>query len=705
MPEERELTHQPEPDQPGDLAYFVPKYAKKHWDSMGQTLGLMIDQVRGDRAQFDNSLDYWNGLYEMRIGERDWPWPNASTSFVPLVRSAVDSQYSRLLGTVFLPRLYTVHGEDADSTMYEHDLEQYYNDLFTEEGWIHQHADCLHFALRDGLAYMEILQVERTVRKSIQVQVPVLDEAGQPAMDEQGIPMTRPMTKHVEIADQSGAVLEAIEVRDLLLYPAWASSVDDAQAVFRKLYLDENDLDAMVAGGILDAEMVERALSYVQEGQNELQSDPQGTETYTASDLVNVNPGAIPMPSGVGKMIRGPINVWRVHTDMFDLDGDGICEENLFWFHDTSRIMLGYDRFQYMSGNRPFKKLSLLPRPGREFGYGIPELLRNSQEEVNALHNHRMDEGELRLSPPRYKTGNVRFKDDDRRWGPDAEVEVSKPDDYGIIPLPDLPPSTLEMEQQIMSMAESIIGSASTAPPQPGAGGKTKAAQQAAQQSANLSGIKADMMSSRLRVWVREVFRYVHALNLQYGPPVLNASVQDGYGQTKKIGVTREQYSLDYDLGVTGMGGPLDKEGRRQDMMLLMQMLMANPLIQGDIMRTWNLTRMVLETFDVPEVTSIIGTAEEAQAKGQQMASAAKTSHDEQMMLQLSQTAGQDTSKAEIAQKQQEMELEKKKHEQEMQQEQQKHQQGMQQDAQKAAMQPPPQPPGQQPGQQAGPPA
>jgi hypothetical protein len=122
-------------------------------------------------------------------------------------------------------------------------------------------------------------------------------------------------------------------------------------------------------------------------------------------------------------------------------------------------------------------------------------------------------------------------------------------------------------------------------------------------------------------------------------------------------------------------------------------------------MRTWNLTRMVLETFDVPEVTSIIGTAEEAQAKGQQMASAAKTSHDEQMMLQLSQTAGQDTSKAEIAQKQQEMELEKKKHEQEMQQEQQKHQQGMQQDAQKAAMQPPPQPPGQQPGQQAGPPA
>jgi sensor histidine kinase YesM len=67
----------------------------------------------------------------------------------------------------------------------------------------------------------------------------------------------------------------------------------------------------------------------------------------------------------------------------------------------------------------------------------------------------------------------------------------------------------------------------------------------------------------------------------------------------------------------------LDKEQRRQDMMLLSQILLMTPLsvlMQGNMPRMWTLARALIETFDVPEVTTFIGTMQDAmQAQMAQM--------------------------------------------------------------------------------------
>jgi hypothetical protein len=205
--------------------------------------------------------------------------------------------------------------------------------------------------------------------------------------------------------------------------PAWATSIESAEAVAIKKYITQNDLQEMINAGVLDQEWTEKAWSYQSQGDNELGSDPQGTATYELGGTINIGDAGTQDPSGPderGQKLRGALRVWRVHSNQFDLDGDGLAEENVFWIHDESQYLLGWAPYEYWHGKRPFSALCLMPRPNRFYGFGIPERLRSLQEEVNAQHNQRLAFMDLILSPPRYKVSGTKFEDQEKRWGPNT---------------------------------------------------------------------------------------------------------------------------------------------------------------------------------------------------------------------------------------------------------------------------------------------
>jgi hypothetical protein len=192
----------------------------------------------------------------------------------------------------------------------------------------------------------------------------------------------------------------------------------------------------------------------------------------------------------------------------------------------------------------------------------------------------------------------------------------------------------MQEEMMLKQYASDITGSLqSPGNPPPGSvqtnsGGKNSARQ--AQMMAAAQGQNTNLVLQRTRNFMAECFKFAHKLYCQYGPDEMSSVDSTAMG-SQEIQVPRETLAQNYTLTVAGQGGPLDKENRRQEQMLLNNYLASSPFVQGNLVHRWALDADMLETFDKPEVTRYIGTLEEAQQQQQ----AQQQAQQQQQALQM----------------------------------------------------------------------
>ncbi len=603
------------------------------WSNLGVSIYEGITNSLSDRSNFDTLLDYYNDLYEMNTGPNNTPWPNAPSIAVPLVRTQLEAVVSRLVSAVFVPRLFVVNGNTPKAASTQHEVERYYNADFRKRHLLENFITALHLSARDGVGIMENVWTRKEVTRKVLVYTDKLDKQGQPVIGADGKVEKEKSIKEMKITELDAFDPQPVEVRDFLVMPAWSRSIESAEAVAVKKYLTQNDLQQMINAGTLNEEWTERAWNYVSQGDNDLASDPQGTATYELGGTISVGDAGTDSISGDREpleKLRGALRVWRVHSNQYDLDGDGLAEENVFWIHDESQLLLGWSPYEYWHGRRPFSALCIMPRPNRFYGFGIPESLRGLQEEASAQHNQRLAYMDLIISPPRYRVSGTKFQDEEKRWGPNTEVEVANKDDYGFVTLPEVPQSSWQEETMINHYAGQLTGTESPGQPMVGGAKVPQKQQQMFQQSTN---IRMDLMALQVRKWAEDILWQWHHLNLQYGPDDFTTSSQNQQGQPEKLVVSKQIMAEDYELAVAGMSGPLDRDNRRSDTLTLYSLLMQNPLVQGNLTRTWSTTMMVLEEFNRPDVPAIIGTMQEAIQQQQAMQMAQEKAMDMQMQM------------------------------------------------------------------------
>lgn len=651
--------------EPIKSAWLAPD--DSNWSGMGVSIYEGIVNSLSDRSDFDTLLDYYNDLYEGNSTQSNIPWPGAPAIAVPIVRTQLEAVVSRLVSAVFVPRLFVVNGNTKEAAGTQHEVERYYNADFRKRHLLENFITSLHLSARDGVGIMENVWTRKEVKRKVLVYKDKLDKKGLPMMDAKGKKIKEKSVEDLTVTEVDAFDPQPVELRNFIVMPAWATSIESAEAVAVKKYLTQNELQQMINAGTLDEEWTEKAWDYITGGDNELNSDPQGTATYQMGGTINIGDGGTMdiAPQGEkGAKLRGGLRVWRVHSNQYDLDGDGLAEENVFWIHDGSQFLLGWAPYEYWHGKRPFSALCIMPRPNRFYGFGIPESLRGLQEEASAQHNQRLAYMDLIISPPRYKVSGTKFEDQEKRWGPNTEVEVAAKGDYGFIDLPEVPQSSWQEESMLLKYAGQLTGV--DGPGQPMVGGKTPPAkqQQAYQQSAN---IRMDLMAMQVRKWVEDILFQWHHLNLQYGPDQMSTTGQTQQGQPEKLVLDKQTLAQDYELAVAGMSGPLDRDNRRSDTLTLYSLLMQNPLVQGNLGRVWSTTMMVLEEFNRPDVPAIIGTMQDALQQGQQMQQAQQAQQDQQMKLAMIEH-GSDISDAQQSDEKAKAELQqsREKHEQEM---------------------------------------
>jgi hypothetical protein len=622
-------TSQPESD-----VSLREKKLGKFWSQLSQALYLTFDNALSSRTQYDTDLRIYNAFYEMALGVRNWPWKNASNVSTTIIPTQLDTTLANVVLAVYaIQRFYVINGNTPEAANNQHDVEQFLNsELFRPrpgKSWISQHVESLFAALRDGNGVTEILYRKEFANQKVAIVERLQDDSGLPLIDPlSGDPITRTTVEEMNVPIYDDVDLQTVEMRDFGVIPSWQTDIDKAAAVWRRCYLDSNELYSMCKSadnpdGPLKKEAVDFAVSMTPRGNSELWYSRQGYSTYTINGkldpLLEEGFSDIELQQHVG-----PLDIIRFHSNQF-FDG----KEYVFWLHPLSQTMLGYQRYQYWHGQRPFSIKTPFPRVKRFYGFGIPERLIPTVVEIQGNRNRRNDFLDQRTLPPMFKQRGVKLLTKNQSLGPDTIWEVPEGVDgrnaIGILNLPQDVGVMMagKAEEEVMrNDIEEFTGNSSPMLGQPTSGRPTAKGIQAAVARAS---VRHNFIAMNTREADARTLYQIVQLKIQYGKDVQESNTSIS-GVPKKLIIPKWMLAQDFTMTIAGAGGPLDKQMRAQEMQSLYDLLMKNPIVGNDPVKIWGVTRMLLEEYNRADILALIGTRDEAeqQKKAMQMAQAAQ---------------------------------------------------------------------------------
>jgi len=610
------------------------------WTALSNDLDTGITAAIAARSTFEGNLRDWQDAYDLIMPEQDNPQFDGANIRLPYSATQLESLKAYIAGTVLVPRMYIVTGRTPGAVAISNEVERFYNSELVKmradgSSYFQRYANMIHMALRDGTAIIEVLWNRTRRRTYIESEEPVLDENGQQKFDGDGNPVYETKQTEVDIYPKDFAENTVVSIKDFLLLPAEAASIEDAVACARALWLYESDLIPMVRAGILKADEVERALTYVTNGISEVSADRQGYWDKDASQQVDIGLGQ-GTPTSRFFRNRGPIKVWRVHSRQYDMDMDGQAEENIFYWHELNQRMLGWQAYDYPVEQRPFFPYTPFPRPDEFLGYSIIERLARVQSEMDINHNTRINLIVRKNNAPLVIADGIKESlTADGAWYMNKIIEaeyVNGKPGISVLEIPDIAVASFEEESLLQHYGDEY-----TSLNQPQVGGQSSGKRSATEmrQQSNASGTRMALVCNQLRITLSQIINFVHILNKTYmrTDPQFVDQTADGM----KVSVlSLDKLSEDLEIGIAGATEPIDSMTRRNETMAFVEKMMAFPFVQQDMSHQWYLARMLCEAFGRVDTSQIIGTVDQAvqaqQAQAQQLEK--QRQHDEQFIMQ-----------------------------------------------------------------------
>lgn len=593
--------------------------SEKDWGIVASDAWQSIISAIGTRSALEANLRTAYALYERDNrdeGIQDDPYVDASDLTIPLVFSKLRRQKIDVSSLTFVPDFYLFTGQDEQSLAFATDMQTRWNYDFRRLrgpylSWHKAHDKLLHMALRDGTAFMECSWVKDERLQRYKVESPVLDEQGLPVVDEEtGEVQTKPEYVTMPVVIYDDVVCNPVLLKDVLLMPNEAPSVEQAAAVAIYHQYYESDLRAMVEDGILNKEWVEKALEYDPQGYSDIASRFQGVYNWTAGGQINIGVGQGQGIAADQFVNRGPLGVWVLYTRQYDFDGDGIEEPNILFIHEVTGYMIGHTADTDMAPMKLIFAYAPYPRPDSPLGFGVPELIGPFQAEATLQWNQRNDAVSTRLETPLLMDTNVQVKDSGMSWGNGRVWNVLGNAQQGSLQnviwypqLPEVPLASYQQEQQVRTDADAVLAGASA----PG-GSRQSAAE------VKTRGAEADMgsndIAAELRYVSHQIFDAIWSLKLQYGFNMDGSERNPPQGAKP---LQKQQMLLNYKRSIAGEDDPLDKQAQVEEMLGAYKTFIESPFIAGNLLHRYNFERMVASTIGLRGLDGIFGTPDEIQ--------------------------------------------------------------------------------------------
>lgn len=571
-----------------------------------------------DRTEWENRVAEWEDAYYNRVPDKDFPWAGAANFHVPLTMMGVETFKPRLVEAVLGmdPPIMVAptRGVDEDrNDIVETFLNWQIKAELDLEPTVTQSA---HLFLQPGLVVAKTYwKVDRITRKMVRefppgTQIPDIiealfgDEKPRNLESEGGLKFTgkipapgneplnvklefkiinEPDLKVIQVLVEKEELIERpqvdlVDATDIIAPVKGGHTVMEQPWIQQRLWYTEDELRRKARDGRFYEDVVEQLIK---------SGAPRGDQPLTDSQLYREK---LDITEGVEG--QGPSNVKRTEWEVlecylrYDIDDDGWEEEVIVWVApDCRRQVLGWDYLDnvYAHGRRPLRVGRYFPVPFRWYGLSFAEVIKGIQDEINTIHNQRVDYATIQNLPFGFKKASATMPPITQRLRPGEFVDVDNPQTDILIPRWQGSPAWGQQEEAVlMQYFERLSGLTDlSVGRQPNRVGATRTAA-GTQTLLSESGLRfKNAMQEFQRFWVG-IFEDILALDQEYLPPRKEFRVTGRRPTTIQL-KDRTEIRGKYDLRLVANSETMNRQRQRDDATVMMQALLNPALIQGGL--------------------------------------------------------------------------------------------------------------------------
>jgi len=586
-----------------------------------------------DRSEWENRLAEWEDAYYNRVPDKVFPWPGAANFHVPLTMMGVETFKPRLVEAVLGqdPPVMVAPTRGVDEDRQEV-VELFLNwQIQSEIDVAPKVTQSAHLFLQPGMVCAKTYwKVERIMRRMVRefppgTTIPAILEAlfgDQKPRDLEAEPGTLKFTgkipapgneplsvklefkiineedlKMIQVLVEKEELIEHPEIEfpditDIIVPVKGGHTVAEQPWIFQRLWYTETELRRKAEDGRFYEDTVEQLL---------LSGAPRGDQPLTDSQVYREK---LDITEGVEG--QGPSNVKRTQWEIlecylrYDIDGDGYDEEIIVWVApDCRRQTLGWDYLDnvYAHGRRPLRVGRYFPVPFRWYGLSFAEVIRGIQDEINTIHNQRVDYATIQNLPFFFKKASSTLPAINQRLRPGEGIDVDNPQTDILIPRWQGSPAWGQQEEAVlMQYFERLSGLTDlSVGRQPNRVGATRTAA-GTQTLLSESGLRfKNAMQEFQRFWVG-IFEDILALDQEYLPPRKEFRVT-GRRPTSIQLKDRTEIRGKYDLRLVSNTESMNRQQQRDDATTLLQLGMNPSLIQGGVIGLKGIKQLVTDIF------------------------------------------------------------------------------------------------------------
>lgn len=540
--------------------------------------------ISANRVSYPSLVDNWKKFHRMYHGilpEKNTPWPGASNLHIPITQIVVDTITSTIANSILgnspivTVRPYPELGVDTEEAARK--LECFLNYAVREEirGFRQVFTQWVRQAVLYGTAILKVVWSAETRN----IKVRDFLEGGK---------------KLITVKTYDAPRLCVVDLENFII-PSFARDIQDAPFVAERIFVPLQVLKQREKEGFYSG------------------IDELVTMMYQPSEVERQ--GADELGVRYPQLIEG-VDIYD-YWGGYDLDGDGYEEEyHIVMAADQPKI-LRIEEPPYYHGKRPYVRYNFLREPNQFYGIGIGQMIQHLQEEINAIHNQRMDNVNLIINKVFKYRPNEYFEDpDDIIFAPGSKIPVNEMDDIMPLVTGDVPVSSYNEEQIVRDYIERLTGVTdfslgripSTARRTPATLGIAVIAE---------GNKKLQERLILLQESLEEVLDMVQWLYYQFIP---QEKVFKAPGASVLMTITPEDLRHQYRFDITGADVTTSKEIRFQQSLQMYALLSNNPIVASNPKALAYLTKQLLLSSNLPNIEEVLNDKDFQQMLEQQAA-------------------------------------------------------------------------------------
>ena len=301
---------------------------------------------------------------------------------------------------------------------------------------------------------------------------------------------------------------------------------------------------------------------------------------------------------------------WPVYDEF---DKETREEECVIFVCRKPKVLLGVFRLSdvLFSGRRPIVDWHFKPVPGRYYSMGVCELIWSLSNEIDAMHNMRIDVGMATNMPWYFYRDTSSFNPDEHKLRPLKGVPISNPNDVKIPTFQNVTSFYMQEEQNLLAHIERIFGISDLfLGVSPGGGA-------AARHATGFVGTQQEGMArigevlAQDAVSFSQMCRLTYEFDMQYGPEERNFRLHGSSAEESEYNLKAEDlwFRGEYDFRPGAAVGQWSQQAQEAVAQSVMQLAGQSPLTNQDMSRRWEVEARYYRALRIPEaeIEAIIG--------------------------------------------------------------------------------------------------